>query len=104
MPQGITLDSIMFNIKVESSIFVAQVIDGGHFWAQFSDLKNKKRLRDMMAAITERPLSPLIMDASKMMGTYCLARYSGDGFFYRAKILEVKVDGKHAVADVRGFV
>ncbi len=77
-----------------------QIIDGGHFWAQFSDLKSKKRLRDLMEAITSRPLRPLIMDPRKMPGTYCLARYSGDGLFYRARILETEVEGKCSAVEV----
>ena len=79
-----------------------QVIDGGSFWAQFSDLKSKKRLRDLMEAITSRQLSPLILQPSKMPGTYCLARYSGDGLFYRAKILEVREEGRSRAAEVSG--
>ncbi len=80
-----------------------QVLDGGHFWAQFSDLKSRKRLKDLMRSISSRPLSPLIMDPSKMPGTYCLARYSGDGFFYRTKILDVKVEKRFSVAEVSGM-
>ncbi len=69
---------------------VVKVVDGGHFWCQFSDTKTSQRMEAMMRSISQRPLSPLVMDPHKMTGAYCLAKFSIDNFYYRARILEVK--------------
>ena len=56
----------------------------------------------MMQSISLRPLSPLVMDCRKMPGVYCLAKYSADGNYYRAKI--VSVNTADSSVEVRGRV
>lgn len=63
-----------------------QIVDAGHFWAQFSDTQTHYQLRDLMTSISERALSPLVADFNKLPGTFCLAKYSEDGQYYRARI------------------
>ena len=58
----------------------SQVVDAGH---------------------SSRPLTPLVLDPEKMVGTYCLARYSLDGYFYRAKILSTNIQRLYSEAEVR---
>ena len=54
-----------------------------------------------MQRISSRTLKPFIMPVDKMIGTYCLAQFSGDGLYYRAKILSVNVQKSFQEAEVR---
>ena len=75
-------------------------MDAGHFWAQFSDIRNARRLSDLMKKISCRNLVPFVMAPDKMVGKYCLAQYSGDGMFYRAKILRTDIQKRHQQVEV----
>ena len=67
-----------------------QILDAGHFWAQFSDGPTLDILRYLMDSINgSRPLNPLIVPSKKMPGQYCLAKYAEDERYYRAKIVSV---------------
>ena len=52
-----------------------------------------------MDAISKRPLLPLTLPPQKMAGVYCLAKFSVDETFYRAKI--ANVDATTCMAEVR---
>ena len=67
-----------------------QILDAGHFWAQFSDGPTLDILRYLMDSINgSRPLNLLIVPPKKMPGQYCLAKYAEDDRYYRAKIVSV---------------
>lgn len=53
-----------------------------------------------MRRISYRTLKPLVMPSSKMTGAYCLAQFSGDGLFYRAKILRTIIQTSFKEAEV----
>ena len=77
-----------------------QVADAGHFWAQFGDIETNRVLQELMNSINQRPLTPLTVDSSRLVGHLCLARYSEDHFYYRAKVEGYR--GKMAQVKVRG--
>ena len=67
-----------------------QIIDAGHFWAQFGDMETVKALQTLMDLIKQRNPAPIhYCSPQELVGRYCLARYSEDGFYYRAKVLGI---------------
>jgi len=62
------------------------MIDAGHFWAQLSDAVAINNLAAMVVAIETVNLVPLSRPEEQHVGSYCLANYSFDKKYYRARI------------------
>lgn len=67
-------------------VVVTEVVDAGHFWAQRCDIDTIHSLRSIMESIANRTLHPLMGDLHHLNGTYCLAIFSDDRQYYRARI------------------
>ncbi len=68
-----------------------QYIDAGHFWAQLADQVATTNMRRLLDSINTRSLKPLLCPPAKMEGMFCLAPFSEDGLFYRAKVVGMEV-------------
>ena len=53
-------------------------------------------LRRLQASIERRHLEPLVIDLKKLPGVYCLAMYSMNSHYYRAKVETVKSQTREA--------
>ena len=78
---------------------VTEVVDASHFWVQRCDRDTTRALRDIMSSIANRTLLPLTGDYLRFQGTFCLAMFTGDGLFYRARIDSINMH--HDCATVR---
>ena len=67
-------------------VVVTEVVDAGHFWAQRCDGATVRSLRSIMDSISHRTLHPLVGDPHRLQGTYCLAMFSEDRQYYRARV------------------
>ena len=63
---------------VYSYIFL-KIIDAGHFWAQLSNT-------EVLSMDEKSHLIPLRQPEEQHIGSYCLAKFSIDKKYYRAKI------------------
>jgi len=68
-------------------LFVTEIIDGGHFYAQFQS-PELASLDDLMAQIQEAGPFVSTPFAFQKVGDLCLSQFSGDGKWYRASVLE----------------
>ena len=64
------------------------MVDAGHFWAQFADTETVNELQKLMDATAHQKPVPLLRshDPRALSGCFCLAMYSDDNCYYRAKI------------------
>ncbi|XP_064403082.1 ATP-dependent RNA helicase TDRD9-like [Halichondria panicea] len=72
-------------------IVITEYIDAGHFWAQLADQVATTNMRRLLDSINTRSLKPLLCPPAKMEGMFCLAPFSEDGLFYRAKVVGMEV-------------
>ena len=71
-----------------------QYIDAGHFWAQLADRYATEKMRELQDSIRSHEQTLLTSAPVNMEGMFCLAPFSEDGLYYRAKILEVGLNVK----------
>ena len=83
----------------ELKVMVTDVVDAGHFWVRRCDRDTTRVLRDVMSSIANRTLLPLTGDYLKFQGTFCLAMFTSDGLYYRARIDSINMS--HNCATVR---
>ena len=43
-------------------------------------------LKELQESILHRPLEPLVIDPKQLQGVYCLAMFSEDNHYYRARV------------------
>lgn len=65
------------------------MIDAGHFWAQLSDDVVLSNLAAMVVTIETTRMIPLSWPEEQHIGSYCLANYSVDNKYYRARIEDI---------------
>lgn len=103
---GLTLNLLCVVLQVELprsgqiEVVVTEVVDAGHFWAQRHDIDTIRSLRAIMESISNRNLLPLIGDLHHLNGTYCLAMFSDDGYYYRARIDSTNLYLNHAKVNI----
>ena len=61
-------------------------MSAGHFWAQMSTTSDCLALKELQESILHRPLEPLVIDPKQLQGVYCLAKFSEDNHYYRARV------------------
>lgn len=71
-------------------------MSAGQFWAQFSNTPDCVSLKELQESISQRYLEPLVMDPEQLHGVYCLAMFSEDSCYYRARVEAVKAGTKMA--------
>ena len=71
-------------------MFCIKVVNAGHFWAQLSNRADCRALKELQESILRRPLEPLIVDPKQLPGVYCLAMFSEDNCYYRARVEKVE--------------
>lgn len=74
-----------------------QMIDAGHFWAQLSDAVALSNLAAMVVAIEMAQLVPLSRPEEQHIGSYCLASFSIDKKYYRARIENISEGSAHVM-------
>jgi len=84
------------------------MIDAGHFWAQLSDAVAINNLAAMVVAIETADMVQLSRPEEQHVGSYCLANYSFDKKFYRARIENITegtadVSSSYASGEVGSF-
>lgn len=72
-------------------IIVSEVVDPAHFWAQRVDTSVAVQLQSMMDAINAESdrLIPLLSSPEDLVGHMCVAPYSENGQYYRAKVQSI---------------
>ena len=72
-------------------LIVSEVVDPAHFWAQRVDTSATVQLQSMMDAINASSdrLIPLLSSTQDLVGQQCLAPYSENGQYYRAKVQSI---------------
>ena len=72
-------------------IIVSEVVDPAHFWAQRVDTAASMQLQTMMDAINADSdgLVPLLHSPQDLVGQLCVAPYSENGQYYRAKVQSI---------------
>jgi hypothetical protein len=80
----------------EIQLVITQVVDAGHFWAQLADKKSIKIIHDFDLTLNSLPKHSLKPLRPVHEGILCLARYSQDNRYYRAKIDSIS----HSVAHI----
>ena len=71
------------------------MIDAGHFWAQLSDAVALSNLAAMVVTIETSHLLPLSRPEEQHIGSYCLANFSIDKKYYRARIENISEGSAH---------
>ena len=71
------------------------MIDAGHFWAQLSDAVALSNLAAMVVTIETTQLTPLCRPEEQHIGTFCLANFSVDKKYYRARIENISAGTAH---------
>ena len=67
-----------------------QIVDAGHFWAQFGDMETVEKLQSLMESIGKRVPTPVsYCKPQELVGRFCLAKFSEDKNYYRAKVLDI---------------
>ena len=72
-------------------IIITEVVDPAHFWAQRVDTSSTMQLQTMMDAINAASdrLVPLLSSPQDLVGQMCVAPYSENGQYYRARIQSI---------------
>ena len=71
------------------------MIDAGHFWAQLSDAVALSNLAAMVVTIETTQLTLLSRPEEQHIGTFCLANFSVDKKYYRARIEDISAGTAH---------
>jgi len=74
-------------VAASKILFVTEIIDGGHFYAQFQT-NELAALDDLMNQIQESNPATFAPYAFQKAGDLCLSKFAADGKWYRASVVE----------------